>query len=350
MIELVYFLFFILVLVQLLVESSLISKKTSFYIYFFVLIPLMIFKDGSIMPDYYTYKGYYLDIINSNSQSIDIIEITYYIISLLFSYFKEAGFYFVLGVYSTLQLILMHKFIEKNSPYYGYSMLFYFVNFFLIFGLIQIRAGVALGFILYGITRINEKKVFFKSIIAATFFHYSSFVFITLIFLPKLKISRARIYLFLFISFLINKLLPLLMDSIVSLMPFTYLERKLITYSLVSRTESFEINFFSPFILSKILLLLIFSFFIEKIRREGKNSIFMLKMYLFGVCIYISLASIPELAVRLSNMLFLSEIILLPYFINMFVQQKVIKVILILFAFFILYINVNFLTYFNYSL
>ena len=347
MIQLVYFLFFILVLVQLLVESSLISKKTSFYIYFLLLIPLMIFKDGSIMPDYYTYRGYYLEIINNQQRSI---EITYYIISLLFSYFQDAGYYFVLGVYSILQLILMHKFIEKNSSYYGYSVLFYFVNFFIIFGLIQIRAGVAFGFILYGITRINEKKVFLKSIIVATFFHYSSFVFITLILLPKFKISRFRIYLFLSISFLINKLLPPLIDLIVSLMPITYLEQKLITYTFASRVERFEINFFSPFILSKILLLLIFSFFIEKISKAGNNSIIMLKMYLLGVCIYISLAPFPEIAVRLSNMLFISEIILLPYFINMFVQQKTIKVILILFAFFILYINVNFLSYFNYSL
>ena len=244
----------------------------------------------------------------------------------------------------------MHKFIEKNSPYYGYSMLIYFVNFFIIFGLIQIRAGVAFGFILYGITRINEKKVFLKSIIAATFFHYSSFVFIILILLPKFKISRFKIYLFLSISFLVNKLLTPLMDFILSVMPITYLEKKLITYTFASRLERFEIDFFSPFILSKILLLLIFSFFIEKISKAGNNSIIMLKMYLLGVCVYISLASFPDLAVRLSNMLFISEIILLPYFISMFVQKKMIKTTLILFAFFMLYINVNFLSYFNYSL
>lgn len=347
MISSLYILFFIFLLIEVLYSSKIISRKFTYFVYFSTIIPLIIFKDGTILPDHHTYLGNY-DYIVSGYVNITI-EISFYLISIIASTFKEFGFLLVLAIYGILHFYLIHVFIKKyNSLYYGFSILIYFSNFFIIFGLIQIRAGVALGFILYAVANLKKKKIFFISITLATFFHYSSFFFIFLILLPKLKITKLKVYFFLVLSFLFSKVILVSAKYLISLIPIIYIKDKLLTYTLSSRTSELAINLLNPFILSKIFLLIFFTINLERFKSDLFNLMF--KLYFFGVIIYISFSMIPDMAVRFSNILFLSEIVLLPYLIYIIQPQKLVKVFLIVFAFLMLYVNINYTSYFKYDI
>ena len=70
-------------------RSKLISKSTLLNI-FFTLLGLIIFKDGSIMPDYQVYKDNYFKIANGNFDIL--LEPSYILICYIFSPFGDIDF------------------------------------------------------------------------------------------------------------------------------------------------------------------------------------------------------------------------------------------------------------------
>jgi len=341
-----YTLFFFLLFLLLFTEGKILDRKKYYYFVFFALLMLIIFKDGSILPDYHMYKYNYQ--VASNGGFLKIMEPSYFLISLLFSPLGELGFYFVLASYGAISIILYFKLVRKTS-YPEYSTLLLFSNFFIIFLLIQIRGGIALCLIYLAILNRGKTMSFFKYISLAIFFHYSSIIFIPFIFIDRFKLSRKNIILLLLAALSLRLVFFQVLTSLVSLLPVSYLQKKLITYSLTARAENFEIDLFGAFIISKLLLLLLFVYNIHFFKKHKELNVF-LKLYVLGVFIYISFSAFPEIAVRISNVLFFSELFLIPYFIRFFKQQSFIKFLIIIFAFFMLYINLNYTSYLKYQI
>ena len=93
MISTLYIVFLFFLVFILFYRSKLISKSTLLNIFFLTLLGLIIFKDGSIMPDYQVYKDNYFKIANGNFDIL--LEPSYILICYIFSPFGDIGFYFV---------------------------------------------------------------------------------------------------------------------------------------------------------------------------------------------------------------------------------------------------------------
>lgn len=341
-----YLLFFILLFLLLIRELEVISANQFNFFSFILLMGLIVFKDGSVLPDYHMYKYNYE--ASLNGYFIPTMEVSYFFISILVSIFNDLGFYFLLGVYGIIPLYIFQKLVKQTS-YPELSTLLFFSNFFLIFLLIQIRGGVALFLIYMALLNRNKLKLFFIYFFTAVFFHYSALFYFPLLFIDKFKLSKKKITILIISAFLVKNFIANGLSFLIEILPYSYITSKLLTYTLTERVSQFPINLFGFFILSKLFLLFIF---IYKLDLFNKNNLLKtyLKLYVLGIFVYISLSGIPEFAVRLSNILFVSEIFLIPYLINFFKQQKFIKMLIILFAFIMFYINLNYTSYFNYTI
>ena len=330
-------------------ESGKIKGSYYWYIVLTLLISTAVFKDGSIMPDYHVYKSNYQSIING---SLDrIIEPYYILISRSVSFLGDKGFFLILLFHIWITLRLIRPLLSYNTKLTPYTIVLYLSNFYILFGLIQIRAGVALSIFYYGIYYYSKKRIkFLFTVLFATLFHYSAVIFLPLVYMDKLKINRGIIFLLIVLGLLINSPIVELANYLTGVLPISDIQAKVITYTLESRAQQFKINLLSPFIISKILLgIILLTSQNEKLR----NSVFINKMYylyFFGLLSYIYLSPFPEIAVRISNYFFFSEIFLIPALIEVYKPKKIVKISIILFAIFSLIMNIKFTTYFNYQI
>ena len=346
MVAQLYFLFIFLLFLLSFNELKKIDEKKYFFLIFFPLLALITLKDGSVMPDYHMYEYNYFTALSGGLYRT--MEPSYYLISILFSPLGDIGFYFVLATYGAVSLFLFFKIVKKFNRS-KYSTLLFFSNFFIIFLLIQIRAGIALCFIYLAITERENLKSYFKYIFLAIFFHYSSIIFIPFFLIDRVRLTRGGILILLSIAYFFRLFFLDFILGLISLIPESYVQSKLITYTFNERAEQFEINIFGFFIISKLILLFFFLFTFRYFKKNKELNTF-LKLYVSGVLVYISLSRLPEIAVRISNILFFSEIFLIPYFISIFKQQSLVKFLIILFAVIMLYVNLNFTSYFRYQL
>ena len=348
MISTLYIVFLFFLVFILFYRSKLISKSTLLNIFFLTLLGLIIFKDGSIMPDYQVYKDNYFKIANGNFDIL--LEPSYILICYIFSPFGDIGFYFVLATYGITALYLHNKVFKINQRNIDFSILLYYTNFFIIFALIQIRAGVALGFIYLAILNYKSKKTYLLNMLFATFFHYSSIFFLPIIFLRKIKLNNFVMTFLLGVSYFLPIVSKKLLIFISNFIPESFISQKILIYTIEARASLFPIDLFNPFIISKIILLFILMNLRERLVRVNTDFNLLLKLYFLGIFFYISLSSFPDVSVRLSNILFFSEIILITLMINSFKPRWILNGTLILFCMFMFYYNINFNSYFNYSL
>ena len=339
-----YISFFTLLFLSLLRDIKVINLSQYMFFSCFILITLIVFKDGSILPDFHMYKYNYNASVSGNF--IPTMEVSYFLISNLFSKFNDSGFYFLLGLYGIIPLYIFRKLVMQTI-YPNYSTLLFFSNFFLIFLLIQIRGGVALFLIYMALLNRNNLKLFFIYFFSAVFFHYSALFFLPLLFIDKFKLTKRNIIILIVSAFFIKSFIFNGLSYLVGFLPDGYISYKILTYIEFEKEAHFLINLFGVFLLSKLVLLFIF---IIRLGLFKKNNLLKtyLKLYVFGIFIYITFSDIPEFAVRLSNILFVSEIFLIPYLINYFKQKKIVKALIIIFAFTMFYINLNYTSYFNY--
>lgn len=348
MITYIYITFIVLLIFAILYRKNIISVSKYLDLVTVLFMIFLVLKDGSIIPDYQTYKDLYYLIVSGDYNIL--IEPSYILISLISSKLGSFGFHCLLMIYGFISLRLIFKTLLLSNRNIDYAVLLYFSNAFIIFNVVQIRAGVALCFIYLAILSSKTIKSYIIYMLTAVFFHYSSIIFFPLIFLKRLKLNNLTILILFFSSYFCSVFFKEIFLLFSEIIPDSDITKKLLIYTYETRADLFSINLLNPFILSKILLLFIFLSFRKKLITINSNSNLLLKMYFLAIFIYISFSSFPDISVRLSNILFLSEIILITIFINLFKQQRLAQFLLILFCFFMLFYNVHYNSYFNYSL
>lgn len=341
-------LIFLVLALGLLYEGKLIRKSEYWYSVCFFLIITAVFKDGNIMPDYHVYKANYDSIVGNSFTRF--IEPGYILISKISSIFGSNGFLVLLFIHIWINLKLLKPIILHDYKNMPYIVLLYISNFYILFGLIQIRAAIALSLFYYSIFFFREiPKKYITTILIATFFHYSALIFLPIIFLKK-RIKTVSFLIFIPFGFLVSFYLIEIITHFMDLLPISNIQDKLITYTLESRAEKFKINLTGPFILSKLLLALILFSTRKKLNLGDPFLMILYRLYFLGVLTYFLLSPLPDIAVRISNYFFLSEIFLIPRLINAYSPIKMVKLAIIIFAVFSLLINIEFTTYFNYKI
>lgn len=260
-------------------------------------------------PDYENYIGAYLYTSSDSSR----FEPAWKLFKEIFkSYNLE--FYFIIGLYAILGIILKLSVICKASPFIWLSILIWLSHIFILQDLIQIRASVASGFLLWAIyfKCINSNFHALLCIIAGTLFHYSCVLGILILLLSK---TRNYKYLYTF-SLFISIFIGLIGISFADFIP----------NALLSVNQSLEgaekIGVFTKMNLFRCLYAFILWYFCDRIKGYNNNFLILLKIYTIGCCVMFLFSRPAIIGLRVSEFLCATEIILLPMILYIFPSKQ----------------------------
>ena len=281
-----------------------ISVKESIFL-LACLVVIIAFRPSN-MPDYDAYEStYYTNFIGRFEPLI--YSIRNFCKSLGMSHI---GFFAVMGLIPCVMKLFV---IRKLSPYILASVLLWLSDLFILQEMIAISAALAQGLILLSIYfRCTDKKTYSVLVaILAIGAHYSSAVF-----LPCIFLSSEKHYRFLYV--------PLILISYAFAMVSSSSLYQLLSSTGIAQLETLEemyentreINVFNLLNTTKTLICLVLWFNVEKLAKENKNAIYLLKLLTIG-CISIPLLfDRISMATRFCELFSIVEILLWPLLIH----------------------------------
>lgn len=173
------------------------NNKRYLIIILVVLITFLIIRDTSVGVDSdnylkifnYAHKKSFLELFSYGRHEIGY---KYYakIISMIWN-----NYWFFLSVTSIVSMVGLYYLIEGNSDnYFDSLMIFICFNFYgFYFGIL--RQVIAISILLYSIRFIKQKKIilFIISVIVASLFHKTAFVFLPAYFLFDFKLNKLKV-------------------------------------------------------------------------------------------------------------------------------------------------------------
>jgi hypothetical protein len=331
-------------------EQLSLQKSKILYVFFGIFLCIIAgFRNGENMPDYETYKGFY-DAIVSGYFSY-FIEISFIYIAKLSNLIINENSIVLFVIYAILGVSLKLYSIWNLSDLYFYSLIIYISNYFILQEMIQIRAGIATALILLSIVPLYNRniKYFLLIIVCATLFHYSSIIFLLLWFLKPIKYNKILYFSLIVIAYLIHFSWIDIIGLISDFIPFNDIVLKFESYTDETRTELLKINVFGLFALTRIVILIYFTFFVNLIERHNKYIFILLKCYAIGIFIYIALSQYPDIAVRISYTLMASDILIIPTLIYTIKGHYLPRLIVVIYGLLVFLLNVYFTSYFNWQ-
>lgn len=222
--------------------------------------------------------------------------------------------------------------IVRISPYVYGSLLVYLSYFFILHDMIQMRAGLAVGFLFFAIKYISERNLT-RFIIAATLAsccHLSSLVIFPLWFLPLIRFNKL-VWVFLIpLCYFLVVVYGLTAGRIISYIPINQIQNLYIGYSHSLEQGNHDvINIFNMLLLGKVVVCTFLILYNDLI--ESRFSAFKpwLMIYTASLAIYIMFSDLPVVAIRISEFLQTVELIIIPMFVFVFSDRFVGKIIVI---------------------
>ena len=235
-------------------------------------------------------------------------------------------------IYAILAITIKIIAINRLSSLPLLSVYLYICLYFVLHEMTQIRVGVACGIFLLAIPDIvnkNFRMYLFKTLIAMAF-HYSAIIMLVLYFVNNKNINR-KVYFFLPIIGLVLAFIPNLMLTIFTffefILPSVIANKVTIYITLIDNEDYNKINIFNLFTLS---LICFYYFALFNIcRLKTKLDTVLIKLFGLQLFIYYAFSSIPTFAIRLSEFIGFSLILLIPNLIFMF-KQKLLPILVII--------------------
>ena len=227
-------------LFYLIMELTALLKRKSKAIFRFlslITLVLIIFKDGSVLPDYKVYN----DIFDQSSwlTSPIPIEPTYTILS---NFFKLVGldFFYLLGFYAFLTVVFFARAISYENDIPLVTLYFFSSNFLILYGLIQIRNGLALAIIYFSM--IIYKRIGLKYLLIASLFHISIVATFMLIYCAK-YVPKNFLIILVGVSWLLLAADIKILAPVFNMLPdMGYVSAKLTGYALEERSTKYALN------------------------------------------------------------------------------------------------------------
>lgn len=327
------------ILFAICVFNRYITNKYAHIVYAFVFLLLFSFagfREVGIDHDSLAYKNYY------ESERIIwlIAEPTFGIISTFVSYvFKD--FRFVLLIYALIGVYIKLKAFPRITSFVYWTILLYFSTYFLLHEFTQIRAGIASGIFLYAIPYLacRKLKIYTLFIIIACLFHYSALVLLPLVFISNKEISKyEKMFLFLIIPIAI--ILHYLHFNPIAEIPIETVRLKLEIYQKEQESSSTSLNIFNLVYIVKYIFLYVFLLFYKKVKHKAIYSSLLIRLYAISLFAYIVLSDNTILAMRISELIGIVEIVLIPYLIYIIKQKSFAFVIISVISLSYLVINI----------
>lgn len=228
-------------------------------------------------------------------------------------------------IYAFLGVTLKMAAIYRHAHVPILSVLFYISSYYILHELTQIRVGVAAAIFLLALPDIINKNLwrYMLKICVATLFHYSAVI---LVLAYCINVHKKQYLLYLFLPF--AAIILYLTDFVKNMMIFLSLDlpqimpsKVLLYLDLLRQGIHSEINVINLFYVS---LIFIYYFLVLNMNRV-KEPFDVLQIKLLGWMLFLfySFASIPVFAFRLSELVGVVLIFILPSFVTIIKQKKV---------------------------
>ena len=218
-------------------------------------------------------------------------------------------------IYALLTMLVLVRAIDKLTSLRALSLMYYLATFYLLHGMNQIRVAVAAGIFLLALPHLldGNRKKYMLYIFFAILFHYSAVVLLFLAVFNGKPLKKWHVYL-LALSVPAAYLIYFLKINLFVAVPIPYFEEKMMAYQRLqdSGGQWDEINVFNLVFLARIAM---FYFLLWKNRlvTEGnKYAAMLLKIEALAIFSFVSLYVIPVLAIRLSELFAIVEVVLFP--------------------------------------
>jgi hypothetical protein len=310
-------------------------QKISYWLCIVLLMIIAGFRGEDCCNDYSIYVEYYDNIA---SIPFTFLEPTY------FAIVKVSSFVFhgpigVFIIYSVIGTGLKGIAFLRLTKYYSITLILYFCSFFLLHEMTQIRVGVASAILLLSIPSIVERdwKKFLAYLVVGTLFHYSFIVFSFCYFLNPKKLN-VPLYLGVLAGTYIAVLAGLNMTMIFGFIRLGFISDKIETYKMLLEQGIFgDILLLNPLLLLRYFVLAFMMWNSDLLQEKNIYSIILLKIYAFSIFFFIAFADLPVLAGRISQLLGIVEIVLIPFVVYILNPKYLSVALAIIFGMLIMY-------------
>lgn len=307
----------------------------------FVLLWILLLGFAALRPegqdrDYLSYKYWFL-------KNRENVEISFQWISQIVKSAK-GEFIILIFVYALLGVTTKFIAIRRMSVLPIVSLLAYISYLYPIHELTQIRAGVASGFVLLAISYKARARIWGTAICIglAILFHYSSIVMLPLIFIKTEKFNRVYYSLAILFSYIAFSGISVLLNLVLDYLP-PVLKWKVMAYE---SEVGADLNIFNAWQILRILIALFMIFNIKTLMTKDKNFALYLKIYVIGICSFVLLSFNPVFAVRVSDLYFVIDIILITGLIHIIPNYVLSRVLVILVTALFLFLNISYIDLF----
>lgn len=316
-------------------------KRYRFLLYIlmgFVMVLIAGLREIGLDPDSenyeYSFQHYYL------SSEMGMVEPSFTLISAVLNVFTD-NVHLLFLVYAFLGVTIKLYAFKKNLQCIFVPLMLYISFYFVLHEMTQIRAGVVSALFLLAVYYIakKEKRKALLLIIVGSFFHYSSLALLpTLMFGNKnfnrkenimiaLLIPLSYLIYFGGISMLLNTDIPLIGNKLA-----------IYQQAMEKGKMTVNINVFDPVHLVSVMLFYYTLYFRKTITAFNENYNVVIKIVALGLFLHTSLAFLPVLALRISQLYYIVNIFLFSGIVYTFKQKWMGITILVLLSIFQMYL------------
>ncbi len=285
------------------------AVKATYAVVVAVLVLMAAFRPAKIDNDYASY------VANYYGASSQVMEFTFYwITAMARSLFQDPRALFV--CYALLSIPLRSIAIIRHTHLWLLSLLLWMSHFYLLQDMTQIRVAVAASFYLLAVSFLAERRrwAYLGLALCAACFHYSAFILLPLVFLGNRPLStRWRVVLY---------VLPLLgyafyvigFNPILSV-PIDFVQDKIDIYEKLQKTGIVGegINVFNIVYMVKLCAYYFILWKYDIIAPQVKALPLLLKLFAISYFCFPTLAFMPVMAYRVTELIGAVEVVLLPY-------------------------------------
>jgi hypothetical protein len=310
-------------------------QKESYWTCIVMLMIMAAFRPANCCLDYDFYLDYYENI---STIPFTFLEPSYYVIVKISSFIFH-GPVGVFIIYAIIGTGLKGFAFMRLTKYYSISLILYFCSFFLLHEMTQIRVGVASAILLLSIPCIRDRnwKGFLAYLVIGTLFHYSFIVFGLCYFLNPKRINPPLI-LGIILGTYVMVLAGLNLTRIFEVIHLGFISDKIETYKMLLEQGMFGgILLINPLLFLRFGVLSFMTLNHDILMAKNRYSILLIKIYSLSIFFFIAFADLPVLAGRISQLLGVVEIILVPLVVYILNPKYLSVALAIIFGMLIMY-------------
>lgn len=334
-----YFIFFLIIFFLFISRNFKIPQNYLLFVIAFVLILVAGFREPGVDGDSETYVSMFNAFSTpanyfKNYSENSFFEPAYYLIPSIVSLTLGLNYSWVFLIYAIIGISLKFLAITRLTDLAFLSVLVYCSHFFILHDMTQIRSGVASAILLLSIPQIQKRNFFgFLLLIAVgVLFHYSIIIFLPIYFLDSKKINKKLYLILLFVPYILH-FLKFNVLSVLQIFKLGFISEKIQLYNDLLESDIFtDINVFNILFIVQLISCTIFIIKSDLLLKNNKYSLVLLKIYCIAAASFVLFSNIPVIAFRISELLGIVQIILMPFILYIIKTKSIALALIIVFA------------------